>query len=140
MKWNFCRCGRYFFGFGKLCKLCGSERRAARAALARKVKPHVRIPKKIRHFPEHYEWIKTLPCIVEGCQSTGSDPAHVRMSGTDGGTSLKPSDTWLVPMCRRHHLEQHAVGHYKFEQRHHVLFRETAKMLASISPYLKRDK
>lgn len=41
------------------------------------------------------------------------DPAHVR-KGTDGGTSLKPSDRYTVPLCRFCHERQHRVGEVTF--------------------------
>lgn len=54
--------------------------------------------------PKHRAWIGTLPCIK--CGRHPCDAAHVRI-GTDGGTSLKPSDRFTVPLCRDCHRSQH---------------------------------
>jgi len=44
------------------------------------------------------------------CQACGailsSDPAHVRSRGAGG-----PDEAWnVMPLCRRHHTEQHKIG------------------------------
>ena len=33
---------------------------------------------------------------------------------TDGGTSLKPSDNYTVPLCHKCHQEQHRIGELAF--------------------------
>lgn len=33
---------------------------------------------------------------------------------TDGGTSLKPSDNYTVPLCHKCHQEQHQIGELAF--------------------------
>ena len=61
--------------------------------------------------PEYMRWISQLPCcmcvpIVRFLATYGdtgirlSDPAH---SGSDGGTSMKSSDSSCIPLCRMHH-------------------------------------
>ncbi len=55
--------------------------------------------------------IRQLPCVV--CFSKPCEAAHVRI-GTDGGTSLKPSDRYCVPLCNKHHREQHNTGEHIF--------------------------
>jgi hypothetical protein len=52
----------------------------------------------------HLNFIKTLPCCM--CGAPQSDPAHIRL-GTDGGTGLKPSDNYVLPLCRPCHQEEH---------------------------------
>lgn len=67
--------------------------------------------------PRHRAWIATLPCVK--CGRRPCDAAHVRV-GTDGGTSLKPSDRYCLPLCRRDgsregcHAEQHRRGEQTF--------------------------
>lgn len=39
--------------------------------------------------------------------------AHIRI-GTDGGTSLKPSDYFTVSLCKLCHAEQHSIGERTF--------------------------
>lgn len=59
----------------------------------------------------HLEFIRDLPCCK--CLKCPSDPAHIRI-GTDGGTGLKPSDCWVVPLCRECHSKQHMNGERTF--------------------------
>ena len=65
---------------------------------------------KIRSIP-HLEFIRSLPCLK--CGVYPSDAAHIRR-GTDGGTGIKPSDEWTVPLCRECHQEQHRIGEPAF--------------------------
>lgn len=46
-----------------------------------------------------------------------SQAAHVRI-GNGGGISLKPSDYRTVPLCHRHHSEQHQYGERTFWQKY----------------------
>lgn len=69
-------------------------------------------PKKPRiDDKEHLAFIRTLPCVK--CSALPCEAAHIR-SGTDGGTGLKPSDCWVVPLCAVHHYEQHQKGELTF--------------------------
>ena len=52
-----------------------------------------------------------LPCCVPNCART-SEPAHVLSRGAGG------KDDQCVPLCRRHHEEQHARGIESFQERH----------------------
>jgi hypothetical protein len=64
-----------------------------------------------RRAPAHLAFIRMLPCII--CARQPSQAAHIRI-GTDGGTSLKPSDMWAVPLCADHHAIQHMFGERTF--------------------------
>lgn len=55
--------------------------------------------------------IRKLPCLC--CQQTPSQAAHVRI-GSNAGTGLKPDDRRTVPLCHKHHMEQHSLGEYTF--------------------------
>lgn len=55
--------------------------------------------------------IRKLPCLC--CQQTPSQAAHVRI-GSNAGTGLKPDDRRTVPLCRKHHMEQHSLGEHTF--------------------------
>lgn len=56
--------------------------------------------------------IKKLPCLVCGLEP--SDPAHLRSRGAGGGDEL-----WnLIPLCRPHHSEQHAIGLKSFVEKY----------------------
>lgn len=65
--------------------------------------------------------------------------AHVRR-GTDGGSSLKPSDRWTFPCCDAHHREQHRIGEISFEAKYALDLKAIASMLAIMSPYLKQER
>lgn len=60
----------------------------------------------------HKDFIRSLPCLICGAPPR-SECAHVR-SSMDGGTGLKPSDKYTVPLCSRHHQRQHMVGEAAF--------------------------
>jgi len=54
---------------------------------------------------------RSEPCVVCGCKS---DAAHVRSRGSGGGD--EPAN--LMPLCRRHHSEQHSGGWHRFANAH----------------------
>ena len=60
---------------------------------------------------KHLKFVRSLPCMVCACMP--SQAAHIRMF-TDGGTSLKPSDHYTVPLCHKCHQEQHRIGELAF--------------------------
>ena len=60
--------------------------------------------KRFKHNEELRREIKKLPCFL--CGNPETDPCHIATFGARG------YDTWwsMVPMCRLHHNEQHAIG------------------------------
>ena len=60
--------------------------------------------------------------------------AHVR-SGSDGGIGLKPSDRWVISLCRFHHAEQHRVGEATFSKQHALDMINLAREFARLSPH-----
>ena len=75
-----------------------------------------------RRFPKHRAFISLLNCAACGAPAP-SECAHVRMGHFDGaivpqsergGTGLKPADTWIVPLCRHCHHDQHQFGERTF--------------------------
>ncbi len=48
--------------------------------------------------------VKALPCAV--CGRPGCDPAHIKSVGAGG----PDAEFNVIPLCRRHHTEQHKVG------------------------------
>lgn len=66
-------------------------------------------PKKDR---KHLAFIRKLPCIISGTDQQ-IEAAHIRYQ-TDGGTSLKPSDFWTVPLNTMVHKKQHNIGEKSF--------------------------
>jgi hypothetical protein len=66
----------------------------------------------------HLDFVRSLPCVICG-DDTSTEATHVRMSCiADGkrstGMAEKPSDWWAVPLCGKHHREQHAMNERAF--------------------------
>lgn len=83
--------------------------RAARIPRNTPVKAKQPDPRRSR---SHLDFIRGLPCCACG-RGPRSEAAHIR-AGTDGGMGIKPSDQWTVPLCNRHHREQHDKGELTF--------------------------
>lgn len=71
-----------------------------------------------QHSDRHLEFVRGLSCLV--CQdNTSTEAAHIRgVSRRAGkrqvGKGEKPDDKWAVPLCSRHHHEQHEIGESAF--------------------------
>jgi hypothetical protein len=66
----------------------------------------------LRRRVQHLAFIRQLTCVA--CGKAGpSVAAHVR-TGTDGGTGMKPSDRYAVPLCAECHAKQHRIGELTF--------------------------
>jgi hypothetical protein len=66
---------------------------------------------------EHLKLVRQLPCLI--CKETPVDAAHVRYSSPVYGKrntpmGQKPDDKWALPLCRKHHDEQHRTGELTF--------------------------
>lgn len=107
-------------------------------------RPHV--PRVLqRVFNRHRRYIRSLECSVKNCacqyrigiwenpEHRRIECAHVR-TGTDGGTGLKPSDWWTIPLCAVRHREQHNVGEGTFERVYGLDMKAIALALARKSP------
>lgn len=69
-------------------------------------------PKRFKS-PENLEKVRNLSCVVCG-KPPPNDPAHIKSKGSGGGDYL-----WnLIPLCRKHHSEQHSFGLYRFSLKH----------------------
>lgn len=61
----------------------------------------------------HLNFIRSLPCCI--CGGIDTEAAHIRI-GSIGhgkrptGMQEKSSDKWALPLCNRHHREQHDEG------------------------------
>lgn len=102
-----------------------------------------RNPERVRS-PGHRKWVRGHVCAASGLREPWHEPcdgliecAHVR-TGTDGGTGIKPSDAWTVPLCKSHHAEQHAIGEPAFERKYGVNLKRIAEDLARRSPHLRK--
>lgn len=70
--------------------------------------------------PDHLAFVRTLPCVVCGDDTT-TEAAHVRMTDPSvakpmTGMGIKPDDMFTVPLCGKHHREQHTMREFKFWQ------------------------
>lgn len=79
-----------------------------------------------RHKIEsHLAFVRTLPCICCG-NDIETQAAHIRMSDArvvkvNAGVGAKADDYWTLPMCGRHHDEQHKAGNEsKFWRRYGI--------------------
>jgi hypothetical protein len=64
----------------------------------------------------HLRFIRGLPCCV--CHDpTSTEAAHVRFTCDEKrnpGMQQKPDDKWALPLCGRHHRDQHAMNEKVF--------------------------
>jgi len=61
---------------------------------------------------KHLAFIRSLPCAR--CAAYPSQAAHIRI-GSDGGTGMKPSSKYAIPLCHECHIGiQHRVGERSF--------------------------
>jgi hypothetical protein len=65
----------------------------------------------------HVSFIHKLPCIVCGTRRN-IEAAHVKMGnplyGKSEGGTLRPNDSFVVPLCASHHDEQHGMNEAAF--------------------------
>jgi hypothetical protein len=98
-----------------------------------------RIPRKStkaeggRRSPAHRQWVRGHACSACGALAP-IEAAHVR-TGTDGGTGIKPSDRWVISLCRDCHHNQHALGEAPFERLHGIDMKALAAEFFAKSPH-----
>ncbi len=66
---------------------------------------------------KHLRFIRSLHCVI--CGAPWPEAAHLRSSnltiGNDpAGMQQKSSDKWTVPLCNKHHAEQHRNNEMKW--------------------------
>lgn len=67
---------------------------------------------------KHLDFVRQLPCLI--CQNDIETQAcHVRSGELSigkwpTGGAEKPSDCWVVPLCGKHHDEQHSMNEVEF--------------------------
>ena len=82
-----------------------------------------RSPRK--YDPDHLAFVRTLSCCI--CRdNTSVEAAHIRMSDAriakqNPGVGQKPSDCFALPLCGKHHREQHSMGNeHEFWFKHRI--------------------
>lgn len=61
---------------------------------------------------------KLKPCAV--CRKTPTDPDHIITRGAFG-----PDENFnILPLCREHHTERHAIGYFKMCEKYPFLKQE----------------
>lgn len=79
-----------------------------------------------RDFGERAAIVRAMPCLVGGIACSGDvQAAHVRSRGA-GGTRRD-----LIPLCARHHCEQHDAGLRTFAARYQVDLAAAAASIAA---------
>lgn len=73
---------------------------------------------KRNHNTQHLAFIRQLPCVICG-DNTTTEAAHIRFASRRAGKRAtgmgeKPDDCWTVPLCGRHHREQHGMNELMF--------------------------
>lgn len=74
-------------------------------------------------------WVRRHPCAIDVdflCMVSASECAHVRTRGS-GGQDLGN----CVPLCSKHHAEQHRIGIKSFEAKYGVNLVAIASSLAA---------
>ena len=98
-----------------------------------------RFPK--RRDPAYCAWIRTLPCLlcdnlavldwIDAGKPCGGpvECAHVRSRGAGG-----PDVANTVPLCRKHHRQQHDIGIRSFERIYGISLELKALVLGALQP------
>ena len=77
-----------------------------------------------QHDNKRLEFIRSLPCCI--CKDdTTTEAAHIRTGSlahgkNPTGMQEKPSDKWTVPLCGRHHREQHTMNEMEFWKKYQI--------------------
>src|SRR5215469_10392180 len=71
-----------------------------------------RLRQRMNRRHPHLDFISLLPCAICG-DNTSTEVAHVRFADPRAakpitGIGRKAGDEWTVPLCSKHHREQHA--------------------------------
>lgn len=72
---------------------------------------------------KHLNYIRSLPCCI--CSGIDTEAAHIRTASIENGkvhTGMqeKPSDKWSLPLCNKHHREQHSMNEMEFWGNHGI--------------------
>ena len=70
---------------------------------------------------EYQAWCRTKPCVMHAISGCSGDivAAHVRRINLGAGTGIKPEYA-TIPLCDKHHREQHQHGESAIGDKEHV--------------------
>lgn len=86
--------------------------------------------------PKHLRFVGTCPCAI--CKDdTSTEAAHVRfgyrpIAKPITGMGIKPDDCYTVPLCGKHHREQHQGDEKQFWLRYGVMAGEVIQMALAL--------
>lgn len=72
----------------------------------------------------HLDFIRSLPCCI--CKDdTSTEAAHIRTGSlahgkNPTGMQEKASDKWALPLCNKHHREQHTMNELEFWKSYNI--------------------
>jgi hypothetical protein len=91
----------------------------------------------------HRKWIRTFACILHDFPDHECDGpidcCHVK-TGNSYSNRSKASDAKTIPMCRRAHDEQTAIGEARFELKYNISMNDYADEFAKASPIINPPK
>jgi len=86
------------------------------------IDPNFRQPRA--EDPEYLKYIRQQPCCICG-ENTTVEAAHLRVGYIAAsvpkratGMGEKSSDKWALPLCGKHHREQHTMNEREFWSRY----------------------
>jgi hypothetical protein len=67
---------------------------------------------------EYLAYVRRQRCCICG-DNTSVEAAHLRIGSVDHnkrdtGMGEKPSDKWALPLCGKHHRQQHTMNEHEF--------------------------
>ncbi|MBR0741187.1 DUF968 domain-containing protein [Bradyrhizobium liaoningense] len=76
------------------------------------------------HDEAYLNYVRSLPCAICG-DTTTVEAAHLRVGSIPhdkayGAMQMKSSDKWALPLCGRHHREQHTMNELEFWAKHGI--------------------
>ena len=83
----------------------------------------------------HLARVRACGCCVPGCWREPVQAHHDRRDGR-GGTGIKPSDIFCVPLCNLHHSQVHHKGVIWVEREYGLDLRAIATWQAYLSKQL----
>ena len=92
---------------------------------------------KIIRSSKHLNYVRSLPCLIS--QQGQSQACHIRIL-TDGGTSIKPSDFYVLPFIYKYHRMQTEMGELSFYKFFNINPFKSALELTKSSPCSKVRK